>query len=263
MYMSSDDQSNSTAAAWTSTDLQTDPHAARDKANRVQRMFDAIAGRYDLNNRLHSMGRDQAWRRRTAAEAVKGTDDRILDVACGTGDLSEALADRCPASVHGIDFSSGMLEVAIAKTHARTRRSGTPTPTYAQGDAMSLELPDASFEACTIAFGIRNVTEPSTALAEFHRVLVPGGRCLILEFSEPANPLLRGMSNIYNRRIMPFTATLIAGDRSGAYKYLPRSMETFLSPSQLADQMRSVGFTMGEQRPMTCGICTLSIAYKS
>ncbi|MDG2292678.1 MAG: bifunctional demethylmenaquinone methyltransferase/2-methoxy-6-polyprenyl-1,4-benzoquinol methylase UbiE [Phycisphaerales bacterium] len=261
--MSADDLNNTPSPAWTSSDLKENPHAAGDKAGRVQKMFDAIAGRYDLNNRLHSLGRDQAWRRRTAQAAVTGPNDRILDVACGTGDLSEALANQCPASVHGIDFSRGMLDVAIAKTHSRTRRSGVPVPTYAQGNAMELDLPDASFEACTIAFGIRNVVDPAAALAEFHRVLTPGGRCLILEFSEPRNPLLRSISNIYNRRIMPFTATIISGDRSGAYRYLPRSMETFLSPAELADQIRAAGFTMDVQRPMTFGICTLSIAQKS
>ena len=261
--MSADDPNNMPAPAWTSSDLKANPHDVDDKAGRVQRMFDSIAGLYDLNNRLHSLGRDQVWRRRTAKAAVTGPNDRILDVACGTGDLSEALADQCPASVHGIDFSRGMLDVAIAKAGSRSRTSGAPVPTYSQGNAMELDLPDDSFEACTIAFGIRNVVDPTAAFAEFYRVLAPGGRCLILEFSEPRNAVLRSMSNIYNRRIMPLTATMISGDRSGAYKYLPRSMETFLSPNQLAEQIRSVGFTIQTQRPMTFGICTLSIAQKS
>ena len=195
--------------------------------------------------------------------AVQTPDDRILDIACGTGDLSEALADRKPTSVHAVDFSEGMLDVARDKTIRRHRPEDVPTPTYEQGDAMQLTLDDESFNACTIAFGIRNVTDPLSALGEFHRVLVPGGRCLILEFSEPGNPLFRLVSNVYNRHIMPITATIIAGDRSGAYRYLPRSMETFLSPDDLADRMRRVGFTDITQYPMTGGICTLSVGIKA
>jgi demethylmenaquinone methyltransferase/2-methoxy-6-polyprenyl-1,4-benzoquinol methylase len=260
--MPADEQPQTPSTAWSTSDLKSDPHAATDKASRVRRMFDSIAGRYDLNNRLHSLGRDQAWRRRTAKAAVRSSDDRILDVACGTGDLSEALAARRPGSVHGVDFSAGMLDVARAKATRRTRPDGVPTPGYEQGDAMQLALDDASFDACTIAFGIRNVTDPLIAIGEFHRVLSPGGRCLILEFSEPSNPIFRSLSNVYNRHIMPITATLIAGDRSGAYKYLPRSMETFLSPAQLAEHMEQVGFQEITQHPMTGGICTLSIGYK-
>ena len=261
--MADDELPKTPSTAWSTADLKSNPHAASDKASRVRRMFDSIAGRYDLNNRLHSLGRDQAWRRRTAKTAVRSRDDRVLDVACGTGDLSEALADQRPTSVHGVDFSGGMLDVARDKAARRTRRDGVPTPSYEQGDAMQLSLDDATFDACTIAFGIRNVTDPLVAISEFHRVLVPGGQCLILEFSEPSNPIIRSFSNLYNRRIMPVTATLIAGDRSGAYKYLPRSMETFLTPNQLAEHMERVGFLEITTRPMTGGICTLTIGRKA
>ena len=261
--MTADEPSSATTTAWSDSDLKANPHMTADKAGRVRRMFDSIAGRYDLNNRLHSLGRDQAWRRRTAKAAVLGPDDRVLDVACGTGDLSEALAARGPGSVHAVDFSEGMLDVARTKSTRRARRPGVPMPTYDHGDAMHLALDDESFDACTIAFGIRNVTDPLTAIREFHRVLAPGGRCLILEFSEPANPLLRVMSNFYNRHIMPVTATLIAGDRSGAYKYLPRSMETFLTPGELADHMKEAGFDSLSHQPMTGGICTLTIGRKA
>lgn len=253
---------NPETPAWSDADLESNPHSAGDKAGRVRRMFDAIAGRYDINNRLHSMGRDQAWRRRTARQAVKRPGDRVLDVACGTGDLTEAIARLAPARAVGIDFSTGMLEVAIAKAKGMSRTPGATEPEYQQGDAMCLDFEDASFDACTIAFGIRNVQDPKEAFREFYRILSPGGRCLVLEFSEPSNPVIRTLNRIYSRRIMPVTATLISGDRTGAYKYLPRSMETFLSPAELADTMEHVGFTDLRQETMTCGICTLSIGVK-
>ncbi len=253
---------NPESPAWSDADLESNPHSAEDKAGRVRRMFDAIAGRYDLNNRLHSMGRDQAWRRRTARLAVHGPNDRVLDVACGTGDLTEAIARHAPAQAVGLDFSTGMLEVAVAKANGMSRASGATVPEYQQGDAMCLDFEDASFDACTIAFGIRNVQDPGEAIREFYRILSPGGRCLILEFSEPPNPVIRVLNRIYSNRIMPVTATLISGDRTGAYKYLPRSMETFLTPTELAGVMKDAGFTDLRREAMSCGICTLSIGVK-
>lgn len=253
---------NTQTPAWSDLDLESNPHLAKDKAGRVRKMFDSIAGRYDLNNRLHSLGRDQAWRRRTARHAVQGSGARVLDVACGTGDLTEAIARMSPASVVGVDFSTGMLEVAVSKAHRKSRRPGATMPEYRQGDAMCLDFEDDSFDACTIAFGIRNVEDPERAIGEFHRILSPGGLCLVLEFSEPSNPVIRMLNNIYSKRIMPITATLLSGDRTGAYKYLPRSMETFLGPGELAHTMERVGFTGIRQEVMTCGICTLSIGVK-
>ncbi|MDG1898895.1 MAG: class I SAM-dependent methyltransferase, partial [Phycisphaerales bacterium] len=109
-----------------------------------------------------------------------------------------------------------------------------------------------------IAFGIRNVSDPARAIGEFHRVLAPGGRLVILEFSQPSNRLVRFGSDLYNKRIMPLTATLVSGDRSGAYRYLPRSMETFVSPEQMGGMMTDTGFTDIAHRPLTFGVCTLT-----
>lgn len=256
--MSSSGSNQEGTPAWTPGDLKANPHEAEDKAGRVERMFDAIAGRYDLNNRLHSLGRDQAWRRAAASMADIRPTDRVLDVACGTGDLTRALARTGPASVIGVDFSGQMLRLAKHKFKARPMAAGLPQPRFLQGDAMHLEFEDDAFDALTIAFGIRNVTDPAQAIAEFHRVLAPGGRLVILEFSEPRNRLLRFTSNFYNRRVMPLTATLISGDRSGAYRYLPRSMETFATPGELAGVMEQAGFESILQQPLTFGICTVS-----
>jgi demethylmenaquinone methyltransferase/2-methoxy-6-polyprenyl-1,4-benzoquinol methylase len=230
-----------------------------DKARRVRDMFGAIAGSYDLNNRLHSLGRDQAWRRAAVRLAGVGAGDHALDVACGTGDLTEALAAAGPASVTGVDFTEAMLDLARAKSRRRRRRPGAPEPVYRHGDAMALDFDDAAFDVVTIAFGIRNVTDSARAVAEFRRVLRPGGRLVILEFGRPRRRALRVLSDLYTTRVMPVTASLIAGDRSGAYRYLPRSVATYLDRSALADLMTDAGFEAISITDLTFGIC---VAYR-
>ncbi len=242
-------------AVWTPDDLAASPHDATDKARRVQTMFAGIARAYDLNNRVHSLGRDQAWRRRAVRLATLKPTDDVLDVACGTGDLTELLAAAGPASVIGVDFTDAMLDIAREKASRRSRRGDGPEPEYRSGDAMSLAFGDASVDVVTIAFGIRNVAEPARAIAEFRRVLRPGGRLVILEFSEPSNPILRAGCNLYTRRIMPLTATLLSGDRTGAYRYLPRSVQTFLDREEMVRAMEAGGFGDVTQHTMSLGIC--------
>ncbi|MDP7071049.1 MAG: ubiquinone/menaquinone biosynthesis methyltransferase [Phycisphaerales bacterium] len=249
------------AAAWTATDLQSNPHDAADKARRVESMFTAIAPRYDLNNRLHSLWRDQAWRRATVALAAITPTDDVIDMACGTGDLTELLAQAGPRSIVGMDFTEAMLGVARRK--ATRRPMGSQPIEYRQGDAMNIDLPADSCDVVTIAFGIRNVDDPGGAAAEFARVLRPGGRLLVLEFSTPANPLMRFLNACYTRHVMPLTAGLLAGDRSGAYRYLPRSVSTFADPVAMADMLREVGFTIAGQHPLTFGTCTITVAHTS
>ena len=182
--------------AW-SPALLTDPHAVADKRRRVRDMFAAIAGSYDRNNRLHSFGRDQAWRRAAVRMADLKPGDAVVDVACGTGDLTLAFADAqrklgSTAGVLGVDFTFEMLPLAAGKSTAA--RVG-----YVNGDAQQLPLPDACCDVVSIAFGIRNVQNVDAALAEFRRVLRPGGRLIVLEFSEPTNPVLRTLNDFYLR----------------------------------------------------------------
>ena len=256
--------------AWTQDDLKNDPHAAADKARRVQQMFSAIAPSYDLNNRLHSMGRDQAWRRAAVKMAQVKLGNVVLDVACGTGDLSGAFAETEALRVIGIDFTYEMLEMTRKKfdIHAfppaperKTNDQGfiaeTQRLSFHTGDAMRLPIADASVDVVSIAFGIRNVAQPQRAIAEFYRVLRPGGRLIILEFSLPTNPVLRGLYNFYFKHIMPRTATLIARDKSGAYKYLPRSVNTFINRETLTAMMREAGFTEPAQKAVTFGIAVI------
>jgi demethylmenaquinone methyltransferase/2-methoxy-6-polyprenyl-1,4-benzoquinol methylase len=239
--------------AWTDESL-ADPHAVADKAKRVERMFAAIAPSYDLNNRLHSMGRDQAWRKAAVRAADVKPGDVVLDVACGTGDLTMAFADRSPAQrVIGMDFTYNMLAVA--------KRKGGRCH-YAAADAMNLPLPDSCVDVVSIAFGIRNVADPAKAIAEFHRVLRPGGRMLILEFTLPRHALLRKLYLFYFNHIMPRTAALIARDRSGAYRYLPRSVGTFIEREQLVARLEAQGFDNVTTQSLTCGIAALYRAIK-
>ena len=268
---------NPSEPAWSATDLKDNPHAAADKARRVREMFSAIAPSYDLNNRLHSMGRDQAWRRAAVKMAQIQPGDVVLDVACGTGDLSMAFRTGGAAKVVGVDFTYEMLAVAQTKKvpssefrvssskasesdpQLETRNSKLETSplSYHTGDAMRLPIADASVDVVSIAFGIRNVAQPQRAIAEFFRVLKPGGRLIILEFSLPTNPILRGLYNFYFKHIMPRTATLIARDKSGAYKYLPRSVNTFINRETLTAMMREAGFVEPAQKTVTFGIAVI------
>ena len=239
--------------AWSDDALSTNPHADADKARRVERMFAAIAHAYDLNNRLHSMWRDQAWRRTAVKMADVKPTDVVLDVACGTGDLSLAFAKEKPKQILGVDFTVPMLQYAQRKKPA-TSHQPPATPSYHAADAMRLPLADQSVDIVSIAFGIRNVADPLLAMREFHRVLRPGGRVIILEFSTPTNPVIRFFDRIYREKIMPITASLIARDKSGAYKYLPKSVDTFIDRAGMVEMMQTVGFIDPVIRPLTFGV---------
>ncbi|MDX1682684.1 MAG: ubiquinone/menaquinone biosynthesis methyltransferase, partial [Phycisphaeraceae bacterium] len=177
--------------------------------------------------------------------------ERVLDVACGTGDLALAFTDSPVERVIGIDFATGMLQRAMVKG------AGVPEVSWQAGDAIHLPVANASVDVVTIAFGIRNVTDPAAAMAEFVRVLRPGGRVLVLEFSLPRNRFLRGLYQFYFRHIMPHTAGLIAGDRGGAYRYLPESVNTFIGRDEMVQMMEEAGLTEVKQWPLTLGIAVL------
>lgn len=250
--------------AWTRDDLAGNPHLVTDKPRRVQRMFSSIARAYDLNNRLHSFGRDQAWRRAAVRLAQVSPGDRVLDVACGTGDLALAFARAGAADVVGLDFTPAMLDLARRKAASMAKRFAARVPQFIQGDALAIPFGDASFDVVSIAFGIRNVEKVEAALAEFRRVLRPrAGRLVVLEFSQPRFTLLRVLNQLYTTRLMPLTASLIAGDRSGAYRYLPRSIATFPEGEAFMRLMRDAGFARISQRRMTFGVCTAYLGHVS
>lgn len=247
--------------AWTDADLAA-VHDRADKHERVRAMFGAIAGRYDLNNRLHSFGRDQAWRRFAVRAAAVRAGDHVLDVACGTGDLTLAFARRSPAQrVVGGDFTPRMLDVARDKL-ARQPGPLRDRVEFRETDAMALPFDDATFDVVSIAFGIRNVQDPDLAFREFARVLRPGGRLVVLEFDRPRNPAIRWGNDLYCNVIMPRTATLIAHDRSGAYKYLPKSVGAFMDRDELAKRVEAAGFERAHGTPLTFGVCVCTVAHR-
>jgi demethylmenaquinone methyltransferase/2-methoxy-6-polyprenyl-1,4-benzoquinol methylase len=234
-----------------------EPENAHRTPAEIRSMFARIARAYDLNNRLHSLGRDQAWRRRAVAAAGVTGGEAVLDAACGTGDLAGQFARAGAGRVVGLDFCPEMLDVARRKfPSARTE--------WACGDAMATTFSDGSFDIISVGFGLRNVADPRRALAEFHRLLRPGGRLVVLEFhplggsgSGVAARLLGAPLRLYLRRIMPRTAGAIARDPTGAYDYLVQSTESFLSAGELAEAMAQAGFTGVTTRRLTLGIATL------
>ena len=247
---------------WTGENL-ADPHAAPDKDARVREMFTAIAPSYDLNNRLHSFGRDQSWRKQTVRLAKLKAADVVVDVACGTGDLTIAFARALQklgsaGPVLGVDYTHAMLPIARDKAEASSLDSRV---VFVQADALALPLDDSSCDVISIAFGLRNVQDAPAALREFRRVLRPGGRLLVLEFCTPSNPLIRFANDLYTKRIMPLTATFVARDTSGAYKYLPKSVESFYDQPQMLSAMEDAGFADRKAHPMTFGVCACYVGH--
>lgn len=213
--------------------------------------FDEIARDYDRMNHLMTAGLDRCWRKR----AVQGLHGKVLDVACGTGDMVvELLRTRHAASlqVTGVDLSEEML--AIAKRKA-------PQAEYRLADAEHLPFGDASFDAVTCAFGVRNFVHLEQGLGEMVRVLKPGGRMAILELATPDNPFIRFFYNIYTRRIIPWLGSRIAGNRE-AYTYLPSSIERFPKGAAMVDKLMAAGGRTVEHRKLTFGVCRLYILVK-
>jgi len=212
-------------------------------AEGVRAMFDRIAPVYDLMNRVMTVGLDGRWRR-LAAEAVVRPGDRVLDACCGTGDLALA-AERAGGRVVGLDFSERMLE--------RARRK-SPSVEWVRGDLLELPFEDASFDAATVGFGVRNVADLERSLRELRRVLRPGGRLGILEITTPRGPL-RLFYRLWFDAIVPLLGKLLRG--GSAYTYLPASVRRFPGPEELAALLERAGFGGVSFRLLAGGIVAL------
>ena len=232
----------------------TDTEAAHERA--VKEMFAGIAGKYDLLNHVLSLNIDKTWRRkvrRQLADILARPDALVLDVACGTGDLSIELQHDSAARVIGTDFCGPMLSVAKEKDIAIP---------YVESDAMKLSFSDASFDAVTIAFGLRNLPNYQDGLVELGRVLKPGGKLVILECSHPPIPVFRELYDFYFNRVLPRIGGLVSGS-SAAYTYLPNSVAKFPDQKTLAGMMGNAGFVAVSFRNLTGGIAALHSGVKN
>lgn len=227
----------------------------REHSERVRSMFAGIAGRYDFLNHLLSCNTDKRWRRlvvKNLKDRLTTDNARILDIACGTGDLALALAGSSRARVIGTDFCRPMLEIAARKANAN---QSNPVP-FVEGDALALPFADCTFDAVTIAFGLRNLASVDQGLDGLLRVLKPGGRAVILEFSTPVVPGFRSVFQFYFKRVLPRVGAMMSGSRL-AYEYLPDSVSRFPDQKRLANMMRESGFVDVDYKNLTGGIAAL------
>ncbi|MFZ0808266.1 MAG: bifunctional demethylmenaquinone methyltransferase/2-methoxy-6-polyprenyl-1,4-benzoquinol methylase UbiE [Candidatus Sulfotelmatobacter sp.] len=232
----------------------TDPNAA---ARAVREMFTSIAPHYDLLNHVLSFNVDRMWWRRAArtfGHILSRPDARILDLCCGTGDMTFALRSQAKNSalIVGADFSHAMLQRATAKSAAA---NGAAAPGWMEADALNLPLPDAHFDLVTSAFGFRNLADYDAGLREIVRVLRPGGECGILDFSEPKG-WMGAAYRMYFKQVLPRVGTMISGVR-GPYAYLPASVERFPEPEEMLARMKRAGFAEASWTPYTFGIAGL------
>lgn len=214
-------------------------------------MFANISARYDLLNHLLSGNMDKRWRQRVARQLRGRHGGCILDVACGTGDLALTLSEVTGARVVGIDFCRPMLEIAREK--ASKQRRAVP---FVEGDALQLPFPDDSFAGVTIAFGLRNLASFENGLKELLRVAKPGGKVVVLEFSQSKVPGFRALFRFYFHKVLPLLGGALSGSKS-AYEYLPDSVARFPDQEQLAELMRNLGFAEVEYLNLTGGIAAI------
>jgi demethylmenaquinone methyltransferase/2-methoxy-6-polyprenyl-1,4-benzoquinol methylase len=234
-------------------------HKERD-AKRVEQMFSGIASRYDLLNHLLSFGLDIGWRKRVAIETGKIRCSRILDVCTGTGDMAVELCGFWKDKVHidAVDFSHELIEIGKEKVK---KKNVAERITFREGNAERLPYEGGRFDALTITFGLRNISDRLGALREFYRVTRPGGCFVCLEFSRPTNRLFEGVYSFYLMKFVPFISRILGSDPS-AYKYLGNTIRDFPSPSELIKLIESAGWKEVTYRRLAGGIVAIHRAVK-
>jgi demethylmenaquinone methyltransferase/2-methoxy-6-polyprenyl-1,4-benzoquinol methylase len=232
-----------------------------EKATSVRAMFARLAGRYDAANDLISMGQHRAWKRRAVALAAAPAGGYVLDLCTGTGDLAilHALRADTPAAIIGADFCPPML--AVARRRRKTLHPSAAPILLVNARAEQLPLPEDAFDVCTVAFGLRNVSDLDASLREIWRVLRPGGRLVSLDVSTPDNPLLRWAHALYFLRIMPLLGALVNRSRED-YLYLPASAAIFPQKHRMCERMIAAGFSTAQYHQIFAGAAAIHVAQK-
>ncbi len=223
------------------------------KKQQVAEMFNSIAFRYDFLNRFLSLGIDIGWRKKALKQLQDIKPQTMLDVATGTGDFA-IMANKIlqPKHITGVDISEGMLEKGKEKVAA----AGMNNIELVKGDSESLPFKDNSFDAITVAFGVRNFEDLEKGLKEMYRVLKPGGKLVVLEFSQSKNPLVKGWFNLYMNHICPFFGKLFAKNKA-AYTYLNHSMQAFPAREAFTNILKTAGYTKTLHKTLSLGICCI------
>ncbi|MBQ6188337.1 MAG: bifunctional demethylmenaquinone methyltransferase/2-methoxy-6-polyprenyl-1,4-benzoquinol methylase UbiE [Prevotella sp.] len=227
------------------------------KKEFVEQMFDDIAPTYDKLNHILSLNVDKGWRRKAVRRIVATRPKHVLDVACGTGDFAIALSQAGVEKVTGVDISQGMLDVGNAKVKAL----GLNIEMHVD-DCEHLGIEDNTFDAVSVAFGVRNFEHLQRGLNEMQRVMRPGGLVCIVELSVPSNTLLRWAYKLYFLHILPFVGGLVSGNRN-AYRYLPESVLRFPKPDEVCRMLKEAGFRDVEAKAFTFGLCRMFTGIKS
>lgn len=228
--------------------------------NRVKRIFSSIAPKYKLFNAVSSFGAYRLWLRKMVEIASLENDDDVLDLAAGTGDVTFALAKEYhPTSIVCSDLVPEML--SVAEEHLKDSKADGTEVTFEVIDAQNIPYPDSSFDAVTIAYGLRNIPDRSKALSEIHRVLKPGGKVICLDFSTPGNPIWKKLYSLYLSNMIPLWGKLITGDSSG-FKYLSNSIKSFPDQTAIAALFKHHGFVDVEWTDCAGGISCIHRALK-
>lgn len=227
------------------------------KTGQVQQMFDSIAPAYDFMNRAMTFGIDKVWRKKAVRILGKKSPKHILDIATGTGDLAILINKELhPDKITGLDLSDGMLEIARQKA----AKIGYNIE-FEQGDSLDMRFTDNSFDAITVAYGVRNFEHLEKGYQEMYRVMKPGGELCVIELSTPTNPIIKPLYKIYTRFLIPMVGRLISKD-TRAYSYLPESISAVPQGKEMLAIMQKAGFNKCYHKPLTFGVCTLYFASK-
>jgi demethylmenaquinone methyltransferase/2-methoxy-6-polyprenyl-1,4-benzoquinol methylase len=235
------------------TQIKPDNTSSASKKIQVEQMFDSIAGRYDFLNHFLSLGIDKGWRKKAISSIKDLKPKQILDVATGTADLAIAALELNPEKIIGIDISQQMLNVGIDKIRLMEKDK---IITLTKGDSENLPFDNGSFDAVTVAFGVRNFEDLDKGLKEILRVLKPGGKIAILEFSKPRNFPFKQVYNFYFSNILPFLGRWVSKSQN-AYAYLPESVKHFPDGKDFLERLHLAGFKETKQTTLTFGTCSL------